>query len=239
LQVKVTKRASRNLSFLASYTYGHNIDNGPAPFDVGHVGNNTPQNPYNLQGEVGNADDDIRHNFVFSGLYRLPIGHGQRFFGDWGNVQEFILGGWQINGIFVARTGLPFNVVFNGSNSNCAGVRPDLSGLPFYPGGAGFYFNRAAFEPPMGSSVDSCAFGDAGRNILNGPGFVNADFSLFKEFPIKEWSKLQLRLEAFNLTNSPHFANPNSDMGSPSNFGVITQTTGNQRILQIAGKFIF
>ncbi|MGB9404229.1 MAG: carboxypeptidase regulatory-like domain-containing protein [Candidatus Acidiferrales bacterium] len=241
LQIKVTKRASRNLSFLASYTYGHNIDNGPAPFDVGHVGANTPQDPYNLRGEVANADDDLRHNFVFSGLYRLPIGKGQRLFSNWGTVHELVLGGWQINGIFVSHTGTPLNVVFNGSNSNCAGVRPDLvPGQELRPPTVpGTYFNTAAFTAPAGSSTDSCAFGDAGRNILNGPGFVNADLSLFKEFPIKEFAKLQTRLEAFNSTNSPHFANPQSDMGSPSNLGVITGTVGNMRIIQLAAKFIF
>lgn len=244
LQVKATKRASRNLSFLGSYTYGHNLDNGPAPFDLGHVGNNTPQNPFDLRSEVASADDDIRHNFVFSGLYRLPIGKGQRFFGNWGDVHELVLGGWQINSIFVAHTGTPFNVIFNGGNTHCAGVRPDL--VPGQPLGKPTtpltYFNVNAFTAPagsLGSNGDSCAFGDAGRNLLYGPGFVNADFSLFKEFQIKESFKLQTRLEAFNVANSPHFANPNSDMGSPSNFGEITRTVANMRILQLAAKFIF
>jgi hypothetical protein len=247
LQLKATKRASRNLSFLASYTYGHNIDNGPAPFDLGHVGNNTPQNPYNLSQEVASADDDIRHNFVFSGLYRLPIGKGQRFFGNWGNVHELILGGWQINAIFVAHTGTPFNVIFNGSNSNCSGVRPDLvPGQPLTgPRTLKEYFNTAAFVPPAGSAADSCAFGNAGRNLLYGPGFVNADLSLFKEFQFKESFKLQTRLEAFNATNTPHFANPNSDCNGNAttcvggNFGVITHLSADMRAVQLAVKLIF
>jgi hypothetical protein len=244
LQVKVTKRVSRNLNFLGAYTYGHNLDNGPAPFDLGHVGNNTPQDPYDLRSEVASADDDIRHNFVFSGLYRLPIGKGQRFFANWSNVHELILGGWQINSVFVAHTGTPFNVIFNGSNTNCAGIRPDL--VPGQslktPTTPGTYFNVNTFTAPAGSlgpTGDSCAFGDAGRNLLYGPGFINADFSLFKEFRIRESMKLQTRLETFNLTNSPHFANPNSDMGSQSNFGEITRTVGNMRIVQLAAKFIF
>jgi len=250
LQVKVTKRVSRNLNFLAAYTYGHNLDNGPAPFDLGHVGNNTPQNPYNLSQEVASADDDIRHNFVFSGLYRLPIGKGQRFFGNWGNIQELIVGGWQINSIFVAHTGTPFNVIYNGGNNNCVGVRPDLvPGQPLSgPKTLMEYFNTAAFRAPAGSATDSCAFGDAGRNLLNGPGFVNADLSLFKEFKFKESFKLQTRLEAFNATNTPHFANPNSDCGGvslpktcagASNFGEITRTIADMRTVQLAVKFIF
>jgi hypothetical protein len=250
LQLKATKRASRNLSFLASYTFGHNIDNGPAPFDLGHVGNNTPQNPYNLSQEVASADDDIRHNFVFSGLYRLPLGRGQRFFGNWGNVHELLLGGWQINTIFVAHTGTPFNVVYNGSNSNCAGVRTDLvPGVPLTgPRTLMEYFNTAAFVPPAGSMADSCSFGGAGRNLLYGPGFINADLSLFKEFQFKESFRVQTRLEAFNATNTPHFANPNSDCngqslphncGATANFGEITRTIADMRTVQLAVKLIF
>ena len=245
LQLKATKRASRNLSFLASYTYGHNLDNGPAPFDVGHVGNNTPQNPYNLSEEVASADDDIRHNFVFSGLYRLPIGRGQRFFGNWGTVHELILGGWQVNGIFSAHTGTPINVTFNNGNTSCAGVRPDLV-LPGEslsgPKTQLKYFNTAAFTAPAGSlgpNGDSCAFGDAGRNLLTGPGFVNADISMFKDFQVKEMFKIQTRLEAFNATNTPHFANPNSDLSTQSNFGEITHLSSDMRVVQLAVKVIF
>jgi hypothetical protein len=245
LQLKATKRASRNLSFLASYTYGHNLDNGPAPFDVGHVGNNTPQNPYNLSQEVASADDDIRHNFVFSGLYRLPIGRGQRFFGNWGTVHELILGGWQVNGIFAAHTGTPINVTFNNGNTNCAGVRPDLV-LPGEslsgPKTQLKYFNTAAFTAPAGSlgpNGDSCAFGDAGRNLMTGPGLVNADISMFKDFQVKEMFKIQTRLEAFNATNTPHFANPNSDLSTQSNFGEITHLSSDMRVVQLAVKVIF
>jgi len=244
LQLKVTKRASRNLSFLATYTYGHNFDNGPAPFDVGHSGNNVPQNPLNLSQEVASADDDIRHNFVFSGLYRLPFGRGQRFFGNWGTVHELILGGWQLNGIFVSHTGTPFNVTYNNGNTDCPGTRPDrvagqaLSG----PGTPEMYFNTAAFQPPAGTQgpmPDACAFGNVGRNLLYGPGLVNVDMSLFKEFQFKEAFRLQTRLEAFNATNTPHFSNPNSDLSTMSNFGEITHTNGKMRIIQLAAKFIF
>lgn len=244
LQVKATKRASRNLSFLAAYTYAHNIDNGPAPFDLGHIGNNTPENPYDLHRETASADDDVRHNFTFSGLYRLPIGRGQRLFGNWGRAQELIMGGWQLNGIFVARSGIPYNVIWNSYNTNCAGDRPDLvPGANIHtPTVPNTFFNTMAFQAPAGSTGpmgNSCALGDAGRNLLYGSGFVNADVSLFKDFQLRESWKLQTRLEAFNASNSPHYDNPNSDFGNPSNVGQITGTYGNMRILQIAAKFIF
>ena len=107
------------------------------------------------------------------------------------------------------------------------------------------YFNTAAFVAPAGSAVDSCSFGDAGRNILSGPGFVNGDLSIFKEFQFKESFKLQTRLEAFNATNTPHFANPNSDCGGAmkcseqSSFGEITHLSADMRTVQLAVKLIF
>jgi hypothetical protein len=240
LQGKVTKRASRNLSFLASYTYAHNIDNGPAPFDLGHTGNNSPQNPYNLSAEIASSDFDIRHNFTFSGLYRLPIGKGQALFGNWGDVHELILGGWQMNAIFRAQTGTPYNVTYNNGNMSCPGVRPDLVPGQHLWGTQTLtqYFNTAAFQAPANTGSNSCAFGDAGRNILYGPGYVNLDFSFFKDFQVKEWGKVQTRFEAFNLANTPHFSNPDSNFKDGS-FGAITRTYGNMRILQLAVKVIF
>ena len=248
LQVKVTKRVSKNLNFLANYTYSHNIDNGPAPFNLGQ-NSDYPQNPYNLNAEIASADNDVRHNFVFSGLYHLPFGHGQAFFSNWGKVQELILGGWQLNGILTMHTGTPVNVVRGESLATCPGARPDLVGdpngpPPTPPAGSGppstadqgFYaFNVAAFDVP--TTLTGCAPGSARRNLIVGPGFVGADASIFKEFDLTEKAKLQTRLEGFNVTNTPHFANPDGVM-TDGTFGQITRA-GQMRILQLAAKIIF
>ena len=106
-QLKLTKRVSTNLNFQANYTYAHSIDNGPAPFNLGHINNDNPQDPRNLWAEVASSDTDIRHSFVFSGLYRLPVGRGQKFLGNIGRIGNAILGGWQLNSIFNAWTGTP------------------------------------------------------------------------------------------------------------------------------------
>jgi len=240
LQGKVTKRASKNLSFLATYTYGHNIDNGPAPFNLSSNAGLSPQNPYDLNAEIASADDDIRHTFTFSGLYRFPFGRGQALFGNWGNIHEFFLGGWQINTIFRVQTGTPFNVTYSSGNKSCPGVRPDLVPGQSLWGNQSLteYFNTAAFAAPAGSSSNACSFGTAARNMLYGPGFVNADFSLFKDFAFKERWKVQTRFEAFNLTNTPHFTNPDSNFTDGS-FGSIDYTYSNMRILQLAVKIIF
>ncbi|MGD0268589.1 MAG: carboxypeptidase regulatory-like domain-containing protein [Candidatus Sulfotelmatobacter sp.] len=239
LQVKLNKRASRNLSLLASYTYGHNIDNGPAPFDLG-VNHNSPQNPFDLNIEKASSDTDVRHNLVVSSIYSLPFGHHKTFGSDWNGTTDLLLGGWQLAGIFTARTGLPVNVVRNGNNTLCPGVRPNLVGDPnAVSGGKSLleYFNTGAFS--SAGLTGTCLLGDAGRNLVRGPGYINGDFSVFKNFRVKETYTLQTRFEFFNVTNTPHFANPGGDQSQTASFGIIRGTIANPRIVQFAAKFIF
>lgn len=238
MQVKVTKRESRNLSFLASYTYGHSLDNGPAPFDAGQ-NNDYPANPYNLKPEYATSDDDVRQNFVFSGLWRIPIGTGQRFFPNWNKAANLALGGWQLNSIYFMTSGTPVNVV-RGTQTLAPGLRPNVTGNPNLGRGERTmlkYFNTADFNVTGLTGTES---GDAGRNLVRGPGYINLDSSIFKEFPIWETMKLQLRLEAFNTLNTPHFGNPDGDFNDGS-FGAIQREAGSEanREIQIAGKIIF
>jgi hypothetical protein len=241
MQVKLRKRASKNLSLLASYTWGHNIDNGPAPFDLG-VNHNSPQDPFDLAIEKASSDTDVRQNLVVSSTYSLPFGRHQAFGGNWNETTDLVLGGWQLSGILTARTGLPVNIVRNGNNSLCPGGRPNLIANPIdVPGGRSLleYFNTAAFDSSPFSGKNDCGIGDAGRNIVRGPGYVNGDFSVFKNFAMKERYNLQTRFEFFNLTNTPHFANPGGDQSQTASFGEIRGTIGNPRIMQFAAKFIF
>jgi hypothetical protein len=137
------------------------------------------------------------------------------------------------------RTGSPVNVIANGGSKACPGVRPDIVADPTLSKGKrtlAEYFNTKAFVAPAGGG---CTPGDTSRNILTGPGYVNADLSLFKDFAITESARLQTRFEFFNATNSPHFANPNADLSQSSTFGSITRTYGNMRIIQVAAKLIF
>jgi Carboxypeptidase regulatory-like domain len=238
LQLKLTKRVSHNLNFLASYTYSHSLDNGPAPFNLG-VNSNYPQNPYDLNAEIASSDNDIRHSFVFSGLYHLPIGRGQKFFGSVGRVPDMILGGWQINGIFFMHTGTPVNVVRGAPLTTCPGVRPNLVGDPTIPRSDRTltkYFNTSAFDS---TNLTGCEPGDAGRNLVSGPGYINLDSSIFKEFDIHEGIKLQTRFEFFNTLNTPHFQNPDG-VESDGTFGQIpARVANNMRIMQVAAKIIF
>jgi len=244
LQLKANKRLSGNLSFLVAYTYGHSIDNGPAPFNLGK-GHNQPQNPFDLRAETASSDNDFRHNLVVSSLYHLPIGKGQWLFGNWSGARQTILGGWQMNVIVKARTGLPVNVVQDGRKTGLEGLRPNVVGNPNFDRSERTlhkYFNTDAFCIPAPSNdcpdLGPGGFGNAGRNVVRGPGYINADYSLFKDFAVKETMKLQLRFEFFNLTNTPHFNNPGGDLSDKTSFGQI-RSAGKQRVVQFAGKFLF
>lgn len=248
MQLKVSKRQSHNLSFLASYTYSHNLDNGPAPFNLGHINNDSPQSPYNLNAEYASADSDLRHNFVFSGLWYLPIGRGQRYFSQWSTITNAILGGWQLNAIYVMQSGTPVNVVRgNNPTGSSAGLRPDLIGIPNLPRSKrtlAKYFNTAAFtnEPfNVQDPLTQIAPGSAGRNLVVGPGNVNLDASIFKEVSAFDRAKLQLRIEAFNTLNTPHFGNPDGNANSGT-FGEIIRQNGAanaNRVIQLDVKVLF
>ncbi len=248
MQVKVTRQMSRNTSFLASYTWSHSLDNGPAPFNLGAVNYDGPQNPYNLKAEWASSDTDLRHNFIFSGSYNLPFGKGQAFGSKWGTVPNEIAGGWRISGIFIMRSGNPINVV-RGTNpaAQLPDLRPNVTGNPNLPRGKRTvqeYFNIADFNTtglvPTGGNSNNFSPGNAGRNILIGPGYVNLDTSLAKDFAIEGRVKLQVRGEAFNTTNSVHWDNPDSNFSSPT-FGMINSATTGEayRIVQLAAKIIF
>ena len=206
MQVKLTRQASRDVSLLASYTYSHNLDNGPAPFNLGS-NNDSPQNPYDLRSEWASSDSDLRHNFVLSGSYNLPFGKGQRLGSGWGRTTNAVLGGWRYSPIFRMQTGTPVNVV-RGANPNAElpGLRPDVTGNPNLSHGQRNYlqwFNTAAFTIPADLQGNSTMPGNAGRNIVVGPAYVNLDSSLAKDFATEKWT-LQLRAEAFNTSNTVH-----------------------------------
>jgi hypothetical protein len=240
LQVKADKRFAKGNSFFVAYTFARSIDNGPAPFNLGR-NNQRPQDPFNLAAEYAVSANDIRHNLVASYIYELPIGRGKRFLGKTNSVANAILGGWQINGLFNVRSGLPVNVV-RSAPQGYEGLRPNLVGDPNSSDPTlEKYFNTTAFSIAGLTGANATKPGTAGRNILRGPGFANLDFSTFKNVALdrfREGMQLQLRFEFFNLTNTPHFENPNAIFGS-GNFGKITGTVGNPRIIQFAAKLNF
>jgi hypothetical protein len=237
LQAKLTHRFAKGYSLLASYTWSHSLDNGPAPFNLGR-GGNFPQNPFDLGAEYANSDSDVRHNFVASQIIELPIGHGKRFLGNASGAVQGIVGGWQLNSITTLQTGRPFNIVSKGDDPNYPGLRPDLVGDPHvsHPS-LKQWFNPAAFAVPA-NQLMTLTPGTAPRNLLYGPGFTNEDISLFKVFSLPHEMAFQVRIEAFNLLNTPHYDAPNTSINQGTRFGQITGASG-ARVMQFAGRLTF
>ena len=221
------QRMSRGLQMLASYTWAHMID-----VSSDSNGGGAAMNDFDWHRDYGSANWDIRHRFVASFVYDLPAFKGHS------SLVQWTLGNWQANGIFTAQSGMPFNVIISPDQANIGrpNQRPNIIGTPSANCGSGHLIgciDSSAFALP-----DPFTFGNAGRNILTGPGLTNVDFSIFKDFPIYERFKFQFRAEMFNIFNHPNFGNPNTTWNTGS-FGNITATLTDNRDIQFGGKLIF
>ena len=229
LQFSVEKRYSHGLALQTGYTWAHSIDNVANDFGGGA---GTPQDiRCRRPCERGNSSFDIRHRLTIAGTYELPFARGS-------GLMHTLLGGWRINGSAMVQTGLPFNLGLNNSaNTNGAGgSRPDRIGdgaLPSDQRSLQRWFDASAFSQPANG-----LFGNAARNVLYGPGRVNVDASLFKDFTFTEQSKLQFRSEFFNVFNHPQFGQPNGTIFNPG-VGQITSIVGNPRQIQLALRLLF
>jgi hypothetical protein len=230
-QLTVDKRFSKGLSALLGYTWSHAIDNVVLEFGGGAAGPQ-PQDPRNLRAERGNSIVDLRHRLTASYLWELPFGAGRALMNR-GGVLNWILGGWQTNGILTVQTGQPFSPVLQTSTTNGTGSRQDVVGYVTYPKTLQRWFDPSAFASPA-----PYTYGNAGRNILYGPGRTNWDASLFKNFVIREEVRFEFRAEAFNVLNHPQFGLPNQNIGN-AQVGSITSIVGNPRQLQLGLRFQF
>lgn len=236
LQVKVEKRMTHGLMFLSSFTFSKSLNDQPEIC----CASPTPQNSYDLSHEKGPSDFDQRFRWVTSFDYQLPIGKGQRFMNS-GRVNDLIFGGWHVGGIIAVHTGFYFTpqMSFDPSNTGSNGLyRTDRTcdgNLPRGQRKVDNWFDIGCFPLPA-----DFTFGNAGKNILIGPGAVTSDMSLRKVFNIMENKNLEFRFELFNAFNHPVFAQPDPliDDG-PGAAGVITSTVVPQRQLQVALKLNF
>jgi len=251
LQARLEKQFSHGLQFEMSYTFSHALDNASSA-SLGSANQGDFRLATQPKAEYGNADFDVRHRFVASYIYQLPFGKGQAFGKDASGAMNQVIGGWQVAGIVTVSTGnwfTPTDISSNLSTSDCGGtvaiscIRPDRIGNPnSKPCVPGTAFNTCAFV----SNAVLGSFGDAGRNIIQGPGFQNWDVSLFKTFPIREERRIEFRAEFFNAWNhaNPEFTNPDTvaentgtELGS-SAYGFTAYTRPPRRI-QFALKLYF
>ena len=230
-QLRVQKQFGGGSSGLIAYTTGKNID------DQGGF-----QNAYNRRAERSLSLEDISQRFVGSLVYQLPFGKGRHWGGGMPAWAGFVAGGWQANSIVTFSAGTPLAI----TASNTAGIfnsltRPNVIGDPQLSGDRSKsdklarWFNTAAFAQPA-----PFTFGNGSRTLpsVRSDGVKNLDLSLFKNFPIREWIRLEFRSEAFNLLNRAQFNAPGQGVGGAA-FGVVSGQLNTPRQIQFALKLYF
>jgi len=248
LEIQVTRQLSRGLQAGVSYAWGKIIDSGSESANIDTFANSSPRLWFDERNGRGLADFDIRQNLTVNYIWEIPS------FGAKPRELQWALNGWQWGGILHVASGEPFTPIITGDPLGMKGDQFDRPDVLKGPGCTGALVNSGnpldyiktqcfAFPNP------STRFGDAGRNILVGPGILNLDTSLFRNIGGPEKFHAQFRAEFFNVLNYTNFASPvvptnNTSLfganGAPiSSAGVITSTTTTSRQIQFALKLIW
>ncbi|WP_263365997.1 TonB-dependent receptor [Edaphobacter bradus] len=233
LQTQLNKRFSNGLSFTTAFTWGKGLnymdgDDGGLKFFINQRRNYAP------------ADYDRALNYEQSFTYELPFGRGHNRLNS--GIAALTLGGWKLSGIISVVSGSPFTITASGSSLNTPGTTQtaSLTGPYKVTHGIGtntHWFDVTAFTPPSGCPTSTpqnpvpctpqnVGLGNTGRNQFRGPGYIQDNISLFKSFPVWREAALETRLDAFQLSNTPQFNNPNASLASAGNFGQVTSTLG-------------
>jgi hypothetical protein len=228
LQTKLERRFAQGVQFNATYVWAKSI----GPLDNSDSSPSIKAVDYFALNRVVRSFDRT-HTAHVSTIWEIPFGKGRKWATS--GASSWILGGWQVNNILSLMTGTPFTVSASGNSLNLPGssqqadqVKPEVQIL----GGTGRgqpFFDPLAFEP-----VTAARFGTSGINTLRGPGIVNWDLGVFREFAVSERWKVQFRMESFNFSNTPHFANPGANRsnlllnpdGSIQNLNGFSEITG-------------
>jgi hypothetical protein len=252
-QFNIHRRFRNGLFFAANYMLSHALNDG----SVGAGEADSAQNINCFSCEYGNSDDDVRNTGNVSVIYDLPFGRGRRYLTG-SRSTDLLVGGWSVNTLFTARSGLPINVTLSRSatalpDGNNVNERPNrVPGVPIYMPNRSInnWLNPAAFSvPALGT------WGNAAKNLAFGPSLWQDDSTVEKTFHITERNQLIFRAEAFNLFNRAQYGQPGSglNVGSAgqiaptSGFGKITSTvnptglvgTGTPRELEFALRFTY
>jgi hypothetical protein len=239
LQMKLEQKVRWGISYLLSYTWAKYIDNGSEAFNF--LGGSWPVDIYNLRLERTDSTAEIPHNFVASYVWDLPFGKGRKY--QLNRYANAVLGDWQISGLVMLHNGQPVDVEQSTNTTSTYSLlqRPNLTGKPILHSGRSIaeWFDTSAFSAATPQSV-----GTSPRNPVRSPGLSDADLSLSKYWLIHAATKIEFRLEGFNITNTPPLTlqtrttyNPSLALSKQS-FGQIT-SAGDGRILQGALKFHF
>lgn len=231
LQTKAEIRGWKGLNLLATYTWSKGLDEQPQGTSETEYA--SIQNPAcQVVCERGLDSLNVTNRFTLGGVYSLP------FLKNRTDAVGEVLGDWRITSILTAQSGFPFTPTISTDPANTGtSMRPDRIGNGAIPNPTiDRWFNPADFAVPA-----PFTFGNSGVNILTGPGLIDWDFGLFKDFSLgrlREGSHLEFRAEFFNFTNTPSFSNPSANIQS-STAGRIFSTSDNPREIQFALKLYF
>jgi len=218
------KRMSDGYSYRVAYTWSDSRDQAPEHLAAT---SGRPQDTNNIDAWEGPSDFDVRHRVVASFIAESPVGRSV----DLGSAGNAILGDWTVSGIYTARSGRPFTVTQGGLEG--ATWLPNLTGDPQGQETVDSWFNVAAF-----TRVPAGQFGNAGRNILRGPGYAAFDLSLQRRLSFSQRFAATLRWDIFNMFDRANFGNPNTDI-TGSTVGTISTLAGDPRVMQFAIRFHF
>jgi hypothetical protein len=231
LQSKLDRRFSGGLLVTTSYTLGRGWSYVDGDSNTGIL------TPADFERSWARTNQDRLHSFVESFLYQLPVGPDRRWLRD-GPLSQ-VLGGWQVSGIFSAQSGSPIAITMSAATLNAPGntQRPDVNGKPAVLGAVGpgaLWFDTSVFSSPAANT-----FGNSLRNgVLDGPAYVNLDATIAKLFSFGK-VKGEFRADIFNITNTPHFQNPNGTFLGAT-FGQITSTMpGSERSMRFGFRMMF
>ncbi|MDD5544238.1 MAG: TonB-dependent receptor [Acidobacteriia bacterium] len=240
MQVRVQRRLTSGLMVMGLYTYGKAIDNASS---IGGAGIGTViEDESNFRLDRSLSSFDVRHRFNFNSVYEFPFGDGKRWLSK-NTLPSRVLGGWQLSANATIQSGNYFTPRVLGSAINNSGSgasqseRADFNGqsisLPPNQRSPAEWFNTAAFVAPLPGT-----FGNAGRNIIEGPGLININMALNKSIPLRwEGKRLELRTQVQNVFNHPNFTGLNTTIDS-INFGRLNSTRG-LRTVQFSLRFRF
>ena len=225
MQFKLERRLSAGLWFLTSYTFAKSLWT-----------ENTPSSGGRYAFTRGPSEFHVPHTFAQSFGYQLPFGRGKRFLENSNRAVNSLAGGWQLQGILIFRSGVPYTVTISRdvANTGVGGQRPNriASGKLDQP------TLERWFDPGAFVAASNLTYGNSGLRILPPDIVRTIDFSLFKQFQVTEVSRLQFRFEVFNLPNTPSFGGPNADINSGT-VGRVNGTSTAPRQMQAAIKYSF
>jgi len=233
MQIQYEHRLAAGLQVTGAFTWSKTTDDS-----CGNLDACAPQLYTDYKIEHGLSSQDVDYVFSPSVIYELPFGRGKRFGGDVSRWVDYAIGGWQFNAIYVLQGGTPFSITASGTPSS---TRADLVGKPvIHPGNIADYVDASAFAVPAQVNHIFLAPGTSARDLIRGPGFSNLDFAVFKNFAITERFRAQFRAQAYNLTNTPHFANPSDTNLNDGHIGQINSVlTNSWRQVELAMRFTF